>query len=52
METFDSIEELSYPQDYGKNSKIILDGLNEKNLLKIKYKRCLNENILIIYLFL
>ena len=30
VETFDSIEELSYPQDYGKNSKIILDGLNEK----------------------
>ena len=55
IETFDNIEELRYPQEYENNSINILDDLNEKeinNVIMIKYKRCLNEDVVIIYLFL
>ena len=52
IETFDNIEELRFPQEYENNTIIILDDLNEKKLTMIKYKLCLNEVVLIIYLFL
>ena len=48
LETFDSIEEIRFPQDYENNSISILDEMKKK-LLMIKYKRRLNEDVIIIY---
>ena len=50
--TSDNNEELRFPQKYENISIIILDDLNEKKLTTIKNKLCLNENVIIIYLFL
>ena len=52
IDTYDNIEELRYPQEYENNSFVILDYLNGKKLIMIKHKRCLNEGVIIIYLFL
>ena len=51
METFNNIEELKFPQENEKNSFIILDDLNEMKLTTIKYKRSLNEVVIITYPF-
>ena len=52
IETYESIEELKFPQEYENNSIIILDGLNEKKLTMVRYKLCLKKGVKIIYLFL
>ena len=36
IETFDSIEELKYPQEYENNCIIILDDINEKEIINDK----------------
>ena len=36
IETFDTIEDLKFPQDYENNSIIILDDLNEKEIINEK----------------
>ena len=49
IETFDSIEELKYPQDYENNSIIILDDLNEKEInndkIQAMFKRGRHNNL-------
>ena len=49
IETFNNIEELRFPQDYEKNSIIILDDLNEKEIIKDKiqamFKRGRHNNL-------
>ena len=52
IETFDNIEELRFLQEYENNSIIILDDLNEKKIIMIKYKLCLNEVVIKSYLIL
>ena len=50
IETFDSIEELKYPQAYENDGKIILDDLNEKKRTTQEFKQSLNALDIIIYL--
>ena len=49
IETYESVEELKFPQEYENNSRIILDDLNEKeiNLVKIPamFKRGRHNNL-------
>ena len=49
IETFDNIEELRYPQEYKKNSIIILDDLNEKEInnekIQAMFKRGRHNNL-------
>ena len=49
IETYDSIEEIKYPQEYENNSIIILDDLNEKEIIidKIQamFKRGRHNNL-------
>ena len=51
IEKFDDIEELKYPQEDENNSINILDDLNGKKLITIKYRRCLNVDVIILYLY-
>ena len=43
IETYESIEELKYPQEYENNKIIVLDDLNEKEInkdkIQAKFKR-------------
>ena len=52
IETFESIEELKYPEEYENNSIIILDDLNQKRWMILEFKQCLIDLDIIIYLFL
>ena len=49
IETFDNIEELKFPQEYEKNSIIILDDLNEKEInnekIQAMFKRGRHNNL-------
>ena len=49
IETFDNIEELKYPQEYEKNSIIILDDLNQKEMddprVQAMFKRSRHNNL-------
>ena len=49
LETFDSTEEMKYPQEYENNSVIILDDLNEKELnnnkIQALFKRGRHNNL-------
>ena len=49
METYESIEELKFPQEYENNSIIILDDLNEKQITNDKiqamFKRGRHKNL-------
>ena len=49
IETFDTIEELRFPQEYENNSIIILDDLNEKEIINDKiqaiFKRDRHNNL-------
>ena len=49
IETFESIEELKYPQDYENNSIIILDDLNQKEMddprVQAMFKRSRHNNL-------
>ena len=49
IETFDNIEELKFPQDYGNNSIIILDDLNQKEMddprVQAMFKRSRHNNL-------
>ena len=49
IETFESIEELKFPQDYENNSFIILDDLNQKEMddprLQAMFKRSRHNNL-------
>ena len=51
IETYESIEELKYPQEFEDWGLIILDDLNEKEMI-LGYKLCLKDQDIIIYLFL
>ena len=52
IETFESIEELKYPQDYENNSIIILDDLNQKEMddlrVQAMFKRSRHNNLSIL----
>ena len=52
IETYESIEELKFPQEYEKNSIIILDDLNEKEInndkIQAMFKRGRHNNLFII----
>ena len=54
IETFDNIEELKFPQEYEKNSIIILDDLNQKEMddLRVQafFKRSRHNNLSIFIL--
>ena len=54
IETFDNIEELKYPQEYEKNSVIILDDLNQKEMddprVQAMFKRSRHNNLSIFIL--
>ena len=54
IETYDNIEDLKFPQDYEKNSIIILDDLNEKEInnekIQAMFKRG-RHNISSIFIF-
>ena len=52
IETYESIEELKFPQEYENNSIIILDDLNQNKWMILEFKRCSNDLDIIIYLFL
>ena len=49
IETFDNVEELKYPQEYGNNSIIILDDLNQKEMddprVQAMFKRSRHNNL-------
>ena len=49
METYESIEELKFPQEYEKNSIIILDDLNQKKMddprVQAMFKRSRHNNL-------
>ena len=49
LETYESIEELKFPQEYENNSIIILDDLNQKEMddprVKAKFKRSRHNNL-------
>ena len=49
IETYESIEELKFPQEYDGGS-IILDDLNEKKCMILVYKQCSKDLDIIIYL--
>ena len=55
IETYESIEEIKYPQDYEYSSIIIVDDLNEKKMsdprvqAMFKHSRHINLSIVIIY---
>ena len=51
IETYESIEELKFPQDYENNSIIILDDLKKKWMI-LEFKQCSNDLDIIIYIFL
>ena len=50
IETYESIEELKFPQEYEDGGIIILDDLNE-NLMILVFKQSLKDLSLIIYLY-
>ena len=52
IKTYESIEELKFPQEYENNSILILDDLKQKKWMILESKRCSNDLDLIIYLFL
>ena len=49
IESFDNIEDLKYPQDYGNNSIILLDDLNQKEMddprVQAMFKRSRHNNL-------
>ena len=49
IETYESIEELKFPQEYENNSVIILDELNQKEMddpkVQAMFKRCRHKNL-------
>ena len=51
IETYESIEELKNPQEYDDGGIIILDDLNGKKMI-LEFKRCSNDQDIIIYLYL
>ena len=52
IETYESIEERKFPQEYDDGGIIILDDLNKKKCMILEYKQCSNDLDIIIYLFL
>ena len=52
IETFDSIEEIRFPQDYENNSIILLDDLNDKEInndkIQVMFKRGRHYNLSIL----
>ena len=50
LETYESIEEMKFPQQYDDGGIIILDDLNEKKWMILKYKLCLKDLDIRIYL--
>ena len=50
-ETFESIKELNYPQEYEDRGIFILYDIIEKKWRILEYKRYLNDLDMIIYLF-
>ena len=48
IETYESIDELKFPQKYG-GGIIILDDLNEKKWMILEYKQCSNDRDKLIY---
>ena len=52
IETYESIEELKYPQEYKYNSIIILDDLNDKEMnnppVQVMLKRSRHKNLSIV----
>ena len=52
IETYESIEDLKFPQEYENNSIIILDDINKKKRMILVFKQCSSDQDIIIYLFL
>ena len=52
IETYESIEDLKFPQEHESNSIIILDDINQKKLMILEFKRCLRDQDIINDLFL
>ena len=52
IETYESIEELKFPQDYENNSNLILDDLNQKEMVDTRvqamFKRSRHNNLSIL----
>ena len=51
IETYESIEQLKFPQDYYDGGIIILDDLNEKKRMILECKQCSKDLDIIIYLY-
>ena len=51
IETYESIEEINFPQEYDDGGTIILDDLEEKKWMILEFKQCLKDLDIIIYLF-
>ena len=51
IETFDDINELKFPHEYGSRGIIILDGLNDKGMTIFVFKRGLRDQDQIVYLY-
>ena len=52
IETYESLEELKFPQEYDDDGIIILDDLNEKKWLILVFKQCSKDIDIIIYWYL
>ena len=51
IETYESMEELKFPQEYKDGGLFILDDLNENNWMILEYKLCSKDLDMITYLF-
>ena len=51
IETYESIEELKFPQENVDGGIILLDDLNEKEMNDSEFNRCVRDQDIIIYLY-